>query len=219
MRYDEYRYLWPPRPGGKQAITASRISAREKTGAWAQVKKQGTSNILHISPDRHVKAMNRHQADHKLWQPIPQTHQTFANLPGKGWYVICAELMHSKVADPKLKNINYIHDILVADGEYLVGTTFAQRQDMLLSLFPNTVEPLGGVGYKVIDPYTWLAINFMPNPNRPGTFERLFLGLTKPEDEGLVLKTPNAKLNFCHSETANDSWQWKVRRPTKNFAS
>jgi hypothetical protein len=218
MRYNEYRYLWPPRPGSKQVLNSSRIAARERDGFWAQIKKQGTSNILHVGPDRLVKAVNRHHGDHKLWQPIPQTHATFANLPGSGWYVFCAELMHSKVADPRLKNINYIHDVLVADGEYLVGTTFAQRQDMLASLFPDTVQPINGVGYRVIDPYTWLAINHAPNPNRPGSFEKLFFSLTKPEDEGLVFKSPTAKLNFCHSETANDSWQWKVRRPTKNFA-
>lgn len=224
MRYEEYSYLWPPRPGKRQAITRTRLAERERLGAWATIKKQGTSNVLHVSPDRHVKAVNRHKGDHKLWAPIPQTHMTFRHLPGTGWYVFCAELMHSKVAGTAntstgapLRNINYIHDILVADGDYLVGMTYADRQVLLRQLFPDTVEPLRGVGYRVIDPYTWLAVNFMPNPAKPG-FDRLFASLTLPEDEGLVLKMPDARLQFCHKEDANDAWQFKCRRPSGNLA-
>jgi hypothetical protein len=222
MRYDEYRYLWQPRPGSKQAIPLTAVAERERQGAWAQVKKQGTANGMYVSPPgpgllpRRVTAMNRHHGEHKRWQPIPQTHTTFVNLPGTGWYVFCSELMHNKVADPRLKNINYIHDILVMNGEYLVGTTFAERQDMLQKLFPDTVAATG-IGYRAIDAYTWLAVNYKPNLRRPG-FVKLWRSLTKPEDEGLVFKMPDAKLQFCHKETANDAWQFKCRRPSANVS-
>lgn len=216
IRYDEYRYLYPPRPGDKQAIPLTRVAQREQTGAWAQVKKNGTSNILYIGPDRLVRSMNRHHATHKQWQPITETHRAFDDLPGTGWYVFCAELLHSKVADPKLKNVNYIHDILVADGEYLAGTTFEARQALLADLFLNAVEPLDGVGYRVIDPYTWLAVNYRPNIQKP-RFAKLFQSLSKPEDEGLVFKMPQAILQYCVTPTANDAWQFKTRRPHKNY--
>ena len=223
MRYEEYSYLWPPRPGKAQAFPATRLTAREQqTGAWATIKKQGTSNGLYVGPDRRVRAMNRHRGEHKLWAPIAQTHLTFRDLPGTGWYVFTAELLHSKVGHASqtstgqpLRNINYIHDILVADGDYLVGTTYTDRQALLQTLFPDTVEPLRGVGYRVIDPYTWLAVNYKPNLRNPG-FAALFQSLTLPEDEGLVLKMPEARLQYCHKEDANDRWQFKCRRPSGN---
>ena len=215
MRYDNFSYIWPPRPGNTQAITPSMLASKEAQGCWAQIKKQGTNNTMYVNPDRKVLPMNRHHAEHRQWSPIAQTHMTFANLPGDGWYVFCAELLHSKVADSKLKNINYIHDILVYNGEHLVGTTFAERQDLLTALFPDTVVPMNGIGYRVIDPYAWLATNY--RPGLKGGFVGLFHQLTRPEDEGLVMKRPEAKLQYGIRETANDSWQFKCRRPTKNF--
>ena len=217
MRYTDYSYIWPPRPGSKQAIPPSMVASKEALGCWAQIKKQGTNNTLYVGPDRFVRPMNRHKAEHKQWSPTAQTHMTFANLPGTGWYVFSAELMHNKVSDPKLKNINYIHDILVMNGEYLVGTTFADRQKILEDLFPHTVMPMSGIGYRVIDPNTWLAINYLPGTLKGG-FIGLFKSLTRPEDEGLVFKRPDAKLAICFRETANDHWQFKCRRPSKNVA-
>ncbi|CAM6055322.1 unnamed protein product [Sphagnum tenellum] len=82
----------------------------------------GTASVLAISPDRQIVAMNRHREEHKLWTPTAANIADFAKLPGKGWYVFVAELMHSKV--PGIKNVNYVHDILVADGKHLTGETF-----------------------------------------------------------------------------------------------
>jgi hypothetical protein len=48
-------------------------------------------------------------------------------------------------------------------------------------------------------------------------FEKLFNLLDSVEDEGLVLKDPNGKLEFCRNEHANTSWQRKCRRATKNY--
>lgn len=205
MRFDEWQYLWPPRP--ENAVAKGLLGYYENEGYIAQVKMNGTCSVLGVAPDRKtVRAMSRHNDEHKLWAPGAHTAKPFKTLPGNGWYVFVAELMHSKV--PGMRDINYINDILVADGEYLVGTTFAERQELLSKLFK-----LGGrehtLSHYVIDDHTWVARNY------GGDFDDLFDRLDRPEYEGLVLKKPNAKLAICSRANANTSWQAKVRMPEK----
>ncbi len=214
MKYDSFTYYFPPRASGKP-MPAALLPAWEARGYWAQIKKNGTCNLMDITSDREIIAWNRHNEPHRAWQPDNRTRQAFMNLPGKGWYKFVAELMHSKI--PGIRHINYVHDVLVADGESLIGTTFAARQKLLGELFPNTTAPnpkdaeLYGIGYTVIDEHTWLATNYLPGAN----FFELFRGLNAAADEGVVLKKPTATLAICAREGSNTSWQTKVRRPTK----
>lgn len=135
MRFDEWRYLYPPRPDSKSAIPASSLTNLEGDGWIMQAKMNGTCNVLAVSPDRKsIRAMSRHADAHKLWGPSEHTLEAFANLPGNGWYVFVAELLHSKVAGG-VRDTNYINDVLVADGEYLVGTRFVDRRLLLALAF------------------------------------------------------------------------------------
>jgi hypothetical protein len=196
----------------------------ERQGYLAQIKKNGTGNVMAISPQRKVVAMQRTNKAHILWSPSDHTANPFRDLKGHGWYVFVAELLHSKVAAEKqrqatgsesgLRDINYINDILVADGTTLTGTTFEFRQQMLVEMFGADRLPVAKSGsHYVIDRHTWLARN-----HRSG-FRRLFAGLDSPEDEGLVLKLPTGKLAPCLREGSNSSWQFKIRKPTKNYAA
>ena len=204
MRYDAFSYLWPPRP--EKAITADLIGFYEKRGWVAQHKLNGTCNVLAVAPDRRIVAMNRHNETHKLWTPTPASSRVFQKLPGKGWYVFTTELMHSKV--PGIKDTNFIHDVLVADGAYLVGTAFSARQDMLRALF----KPSGECdSHYVIDENTWLA------KTHTSGFRKLYDGMERPEHEGIVMKNPAAALALCSRESANAGWQVKSRRPHKNY--
>lgn len=200
MKYEQFSYLYPPRPSVN--IPPEALPQWEKSGYWSQTKKNGTANVMAITPDRKVIAMTRHKTEHKAWAPDAATGLAFRDLSG-GWYVFTAELLHSKV--PGLRNINYIHDVLVADSEHLTGTTFAERQALLARLFPDAVAHISG-GYRVIDPHTWLACNHTDG------FAAMFRTLSQkrsPEDEGIVLKKPTAKLAFCLTATSNSAWQAK----------
>jgi hypothetical protein len=218
MKYDKFTFLYPPRKGG-DGIEPDTLGLYERRDYGAQFKKNGTGGILAISPDKQIIARRRNGKAHLVWTPDDTTRQAFLHLPDR-WYYFGAELLHSKVAKHVvngqtrvLRHINYINEVLVADGEYLVGTTFTERQQILATMFPNAVDHISG-GYKVIDANTWLAINY------DSGFKALFDKIKErglPEDEGVVLKKRSAKLAFCTSETANDSWQAKCRLPTKNF--
>jgi len=209
FRYESYRYLYPPRP---EIVVEPELLDNFVGRYWTQSKKDGTSNLMAITPDRQIIAMNRHKAPHKAWKPSGSTYEAvrraFLNLPGNGWYYFCAELLHSKGGG--FRNINYINDILVTDGQYLIGTTFADRQKLLLELFrPMVMAPSGS--HYILDDNTWLAINHTTD------FYDLFQTFLAAGDEGVVLKDPSAKLGWCSSPTANSTWQRKCRRPGKAY--
>jgi hypothetical protein len=206
MRFDSYDYLWPPRP--ENAIPRPMISYYERRGWVAQAKKNGTCNVLAVAPNRALHCMNRHKAEHKLWSPTAASSACFRDLPGHGWYVFVAELLHSKVEG--IRDTNFIHDILVADGRYLVGMTLDERQDLLADLFlTGPVEERAG--HYVLNERTWLA------KNERGDFMAFFDRLNRPEDEGIVLKDPKSKLALCLKPSSNAAWQVKSRRVHKNY--
>lgn len=217
MRFENWQYLWPPRP--EKAIPKSLLSFYGKRNWVAQVKLNGTCNVLSVSPDNVIDARTRHfnidEGQHKLWAPSANTAAPFKTLPrpNGGWYVFVAELMHSKVKDG-IRDTNYIHDILVADGEYLVGKAFEERQVLLRSLFPEIDETNSTVAYHVIDKNTWLARNHIGID-----FASLYDGvIPDPSYEGLVVKNPAAKLRLCsRKERVNADWQIKCRKGNKLY--
>ena len=206
MKYDKFSYLYPPRP--ENAIPGNMLGFYEERGWICQAKKNGTCSVLAISPDRKITAMSRHQTLHKAWQPNADTHKIFQTLPGNGWYVFVAELMHSKVHG--IRNINYINDMLVMDGNYGVGTTYNDRYKALQSLF----KPIGETDtYFILDAHTWLSKCFTTG------FVDMFMGMSPEkhgnhENEGLVVKNPKAQLAFCSKEKSNVNWLAKSRHPT-----
>jgi hypothetical protein len=199
--YTKYQYLWVPRPETK--IPTSALSFYENRGFWAQTKKNGTCTLV-FSNGSDVIFKTRHNDDHKMWSPQKEHNKFFGGR--KGWNVYGAELLHSKVTNGP-KNELYIFDILVSDGEYLTGETFAARQTLLHARWNGKHE-----GDQVrITPQITVA-----TCDDTGFLDR-FQSL-KPEDEGLVLKDPNAKLKPCFKADSNSSWMVKCRIPHKNYS-
>lgn len=205
MQYTEFTYLFPPRP--EQKIPQGMLPFYQNRGYVAQVKKNGTCTLVFARGDE-VIFKTRHpdldSGEHRMWQPKPEHVEFFQG--SKDWNVYVCELVHSKT--PHMKDQLYIFDIIVSDGEHLVDTTFESRQDILRSRFPRFTEE--DVGVLRLTPFISMAKNFK------GGFAHLFTHL-KPEDEGVVLKDPKAKLKACFKEGANGSWQVKSRVPTKNY--
>jgi hypothetical protein len=203
--YTEFRPLWVPRPETKIAPTM--LQFYENRSWWAQTKKNGTCTLIYarrneiIYKTRHPDVNN---GDHRLWK-AEGDHNAFFAARAK-WNVYVAELLHSKVSGGP-KNELFIFDILVSDDEYLVGSTFAERQQLLHDRFDGKDE-----GDQVrIAPRITLAKCIADD--FAGKFQNL-----KPEDEGLVLKDPTAKLRPCLKIDSNAGWQVKCRIPNANYS-
>lgn len=211
MKYGSYAYLWPPRPD--DAVPVQMLPMMERRGYQAQIKKNGTCNVLAVGPDKEIIAKSRHKEDHKLWRPDLNKLSAVRALPGKGWYVFVAELMHSKVKleDGGVRDTNYIHDMLVCNGEYLVGVSQADRHKMLCDLFKvETLEET--YSHYVVDQYTWIAKQFTSG------FTDLYNSLTSVQDEGIVLKDPKARLTICSKQGSNNKGMLKCRKRHANYS-
>lgn len=219
MRYEGYTYLWPPRP--EKAIPDNMLHFYEQRNWVAQMKKNGTCTVLFVSPEKEIICKTRHNDDHKMWNPrTSKALDTFKALPGEGWYVFVVEVLHSKAA--QVKDTIYIFDIMVNDGELLVGKTFTERQDQLKDIF-NIVEEgnvvsLSDNSHYVIGNNVWLAktittgftqVMRLANMQKPDN--------GAPIDEGLVLKNPLAKLEMPGRQKSNSKWQVKCRIAHKNY--
>lgn len=207
MRYEAYRFLWPPRP--EKAAPPELIGFYERRGWIAQIKKNGTCTVIFSRGDE-VIFKTRHNDDHKSWSPQPSHSEFFA---GRGdWNVYVAELLHSK--GPTVKNHLYLFDILVNDGEALIGTTLNERQQILQERFPSPkADILGsraGIGARMIAQDVSQAA---PIANPSAAWPTL-----GPLDEGFVFKDPAAKLAACIVPSSNGGWQTKIRRPHENYS-
>lgn len=205
LKYTQYGYVWPPRP--ENAIPDTMLDSYEEKGWSGQVKKNGTCSLA-FSNGTDVVFKTRHNEDHKAWTPGAEHKAFFKSLSRDGqWCVFEAELLHSK--GNSVKNTWYIFDIIVWQGDYLVGTTFNQRQALLQEIFKGKLKE-GNADHWVIEDKIWLA-----KPIKD--FRKTWEGLVHSEDEGIVLKDPNAKLKLCNKQNSNAGWQLKCRRPHKNY--
>lgn len=207
MRYDTYRFLWPPRP--EKAAPPQLMGFYEKRGWIAQVKKNGTCTVIFACGDT-VIFKTRHNDDHKAWSAQPSHSEFFAGRDG--WNVYVAELLHSK--GPLVKNHLYLFDILVSDGQELTGTTLSERQQILQDRFPSPkadiVGSRAGLGARMI---TQDVSHATPIANPSKVWPTL-----GALDEGFVFKDLTAKLAPCIVPRSNGAWQTKIRRQHTNYS-
>ena len=83
--------------------------------------------------------------------------------------------MHNKTKH--IKDTLFIHDVLVNDGTYLLGTTYAQRYKLLMDLFLKGDEK-NVFSHFILNDNAWLARNIRND------FVKVYNQITAEEDEG-----------------------------------
>jgi len=200
MEFNEYKYLWPPRPS--KAVPVNLLNHYERQGWIGQFKKNGTCTVLYVPPDKKIITKTRHNTDHKTWVPSREFAGQFITLPGNGWYAFAGELLRGDTL--------YIFDLLVNNGDYLVDRTLDERLNQLRGLFPKKAASIRKSHY-IANSKLWIAETISSN------FVEVYKSLFSDEDEGLVLKDPKSKLSMCLTAESNSAWQIKCRKPTKKY--
>jgi hypothetical protein len=98
---------------------------------------------------------------------------------------------------------------LVFEDQYLIGSTFKTRVDLLDSLYKQTDynEYLTKISEKLFKVKSYES-----------DFREIFNYLVKIDlVEGLVLKRKNSRLEIGNTENNNTKSQVKFRKPTKNY--
>jgi hypothetical protein len=216
MKYSKFMYLYPPRP--VQTIHPSELNKYDDGTFIAQPKYNGTCCLVFIS-ETDLIVMNRHRgtifSDYK--------NIDFRGMyRGKGWMVVCGEFLNKnkKGEDGNPFNLKFIiWDILVYNGEYLIGSTFGDRIKLIEDLYPCSKMRVSG---SKLEHFEHLCMtnhkNIFIAPTYNRNFQVLYNSIVDTDlYEGLVLKRADAKLTYGLSEKNNNGWQIKCRKPTKSY--
>lgn len=129
--------------------------------------------------------------------------------------VLVGEYMNKSKKDNLGQIFNHVlvlHDVLSVNDTSLVGINYEERYNTLISLF------------KIMGRYNDLPI-LKTNSNKVYIFENMTGDFTemfhryKSVDmiEGLVVKRVDSLLQTPNRASNNTAWQFKVRKPTKNY--
>jgi ATP-dependent DNA ligase len=216
MRYDQFKYLYPPRPEYK---TPPHTLEKYDDGQYiAQPKYNGSACLVFTNGDE-LHVYNRHKKPLAKFSPfIPFRSLAKSN----AWYVYAGEYLN-KGKRGEMGEIErdkfVIWDLLVWDGEYLIGQTMAERLKLLEKIYPCHRAVVSG---NRLEMYEHLCCTehdgIYKAPTYGAGFDYLYQELAKIDlYEGLVLKKLDAKLSFGFQEKNNNDWQIKCRKETKLY--
>lgn len=209
LPYDKFMYLWPPRPETTIKPMSSHYEImKSRRNFYAQFKKNGQRNVLYIDPDFNIQWWNRHASGHLNYNAPPWLVDEIKSVvkPTGKWMVIDGELLHNK--DRTVKNALYWWDILVYDGQYLVGTKYHERQRILLdALTPPTS---GDEAEWTMSPHITVARNIPPEKYDEMWQKAQSISVV----EGFVFKNINGTLKPCIGEHNNSDWMVRCRKTT-----
>lgn len=211
-KYNSYSYIYPPRPEIK---IPPDILNRYDDGRYLAMPKYNGFCTTVFMDEKFLKVMNRHKEEFSP-SKLKTNAIDFTNMHrGKGFMVLCGEILNSSKKNEENKIINnkfIIWDILVFDGKYLLGSKFEERMKLLNSIYP----PVKGQPYKHMINIGSENIFLAPCYNKD--FYKLYNEFIKTDVyEGVVLKRKDGKLEYGFREKNNTSWMVKARKATKNY--
>lgn len=205
IKYQSFQYIFPPRP--KNPIPDTDLKIWDNGMMIAQPKING-SNCTIYTNGKDIYVYNRH--GQRLTGFDISKEEVLKLYSGSGWMVLNGEYTNKSKKDINgdvFSNKFCLFDILVKDSNYLIGTTFQQRVDMIDQLYGIPNDYIGQISENI---YRIKSFN--------RDFKQIFDDLTKIDMvEGLVLKRKSSKLEIGTSENNNSKSQIKARKPTKNY--
>jgi len=219
MKYEEYRYIYPPRP--ERTTQNSELEKYDNGTFIAQPKYNGTCCVVFMSANT-IRVMNRHNGVITSDYNNIDFSGLYQDSGCKGWLVLAGEFLNKnkKGEDETPFNLKFvIFDILVHDNDYLIGTKLVDRLNIINTIIPQTSSLV--VGNKIVS-FNHLNVtkynNIFKAPSYSRNFSELYKSIVDTDlYEGLVLKRKESKLSLGFSEKNNSDWQIKCRKPTKNY--
>ena len=210
MEYNNFNYIYPPRP--KNMAPISDIQRYDNETFLAQPKING-SNITIYTNGVDMYVYNRH--NEKLTNFKLTKEEIINNLykckKGK-WIAINGEYLNKACNDETGKLFNnklVLFDILVYESYYLLGKSFQERVNLLNILY-KIEDSEKDYLYRISD-------NIYRVKSYYNGFKDLYNNFVKIDVlEGLVLKRKNAKLERGTEPCKNS--QIKFRKKTKNYS-
>jgi hypothetical protein len=207
MDYNQYRYIYPPRPENK--IAPESLKTFDDMNIFLGQPKLNGSSMQIYTDGNTVIVMNRHKQilSHKMdIEELKSLHR------GNGWMVLCGEYMNKAQKDEtgKLWNNKFvIFDVIVLFGKHLLSMTFEERYELLRGLYPD--NPVKKYLHQISE--NCFRVHSIRNE-----FTEAYKDMTQFQMyEGLVLKKRDGKLEMGTTEQNNVRTQLKCRKSTKNY--
>ena len=236
------QYIFPPR--SQDAIPRTDTGFLGEMGWTAQLKYNDSRCIIKYCPNGKVELWNRHAEKFRSYTPPNSLIDELIELRNiLGLSKSEISMIDGGLLDQKhaaIKDTIAIWDILVKDGEHLLGTTYNERYDFLTGNHLNTHHKINPetpwilslnektypLGLKFTKdflmpknfpaPYwdtLWDMVNEINAPyttGKPGDTNYSI----KPIIEGLVFKNPEGTLEMGFKQKNNDSWMMRSRVQT-----
>jgi hypothetical protein len=221
------RYLYPPRPS-EGSVPFEAVEKLASYGYQAQPKLNDKRLCLSISNGQ-ITFFNRHKDVHKTYtapgflrNEIMQVCKML-ELDVAKWQYIDGGLLNGK--HKFFKDTIAIWDIIVRNGEWLLGTTYKERYEWLLGKIPNAqpfIITLNNCPFQIGIKLTDHIFIPLMTPD----YQRLWKMVHdvneaagwknegEPLLEGIVLKLPSGKLAPAFKEVNNGSWMTRCRIQT-----
>lgn len=216
MKYNEFKYLYPPRPEVK---TPSKSLSKYDNGEYIAQPKYNGSCCIVFTNGRELKVFNRHN---QLLSNVSDKID-FRNLSKTGnWFVYSGEYLNKgKLGENGVKEKDkfVIWDILVWNGEYLIGKSLLDRLTLLEQIYPCNRAIVTSNNVEIYDHLCCTEFSgIYKAPTYMNNFEQLYIDIVKTDlYEGLVLKKIDSKLTFGLQPLNNQDWQIKCRKETKIY--
>jgi hypothetical protein len=227
--YLKYEFLFPPRP--ENSVPRSYIEKPENTlGFLGQPKLQGSCNGIALNGKNGrctqiIADWNRRQEQFDAYHlNIEELKKLYR---GNGWMMLYGEYMNKNQYDEKGKQWNHkyvIWDILVHNGQYLVGTTTEERYKLYRSLYCPQGEVHDKPYLTKVTENTYSVIAVRRDFGKvwdtiTGYAQRSGHKASEGIYEGMVFKLKNAKLERGYNPDNNTKWQYKCRVSRTNSYS
>ena len=214
--YLNFNYIYPPRPEYK--ISPQELDKFDNGKYVAQPKYNGTCCVVFTNGET-THIYNRHK------NPLSSYSKdiTFDNLAkSKDWYVYTGEYLNKgKVGETgeKEKDKFIIWDVLVWEGNYLIGEALLDRIKLLEHIYPCNRAVLKPEGLEIYEHLCCTEFEgIYKAPTYMNGFNNLYNDIVKVDlYEGLVLKKIETKLTYGFQEINNHDWQIKCRKETKVY--
>jgi hypothetical protein len=219
--FGDFHLIYPPHPG----LTWKPEEIHQLPNHVAQLKYDDWHALVYVLPDGRIEFYGRKKNRLSSYRPPHSLLNSLQSLPlerGK-LHVLDGGLLHYKTA--RVRNTLVLWDILVHSGEYLLGSSYGERYQILKALLGNPRkwvrleipegQPQAGKQIPVAleaARQLWLAPIFRSDLNQ------LYENASRlPEIEGLVLKDLTAPLRPALRADENATWQIRARKPRVDY--
>lgn len=211
MKFEKFQYIYPPRPETSTKFGGDLYRKIQRDQSHiAQLKINGQRNLIYIYPDGKIELWNRHKEHHRNYKTpgwLEAELKAAVKVEAGKFTVIDSELVHAK--DASVKNTFYLYDLLVLNGDYLLGSTYIDRHRALTDIM-GTSELGDGWRY-VLSEHIWVAGNITPD-----LWDEMWKWTDISWVEGYVLKNPMGRLLPGFTSNNNSSWMIRCRKRSES---